>query len=188
MKYAEENQNGYNADYSSRLGLTEPILQVETTSAFISSPPHPGALLTAKDIQTAGYDRSKFDLVAEVDLDANNLYGENSLVKGALGFSFGGCGKAPLSPVDLWIVHKKDTDLGWELTYTLLDHEFFHSLGWDHAMPCRQNIFDDYLADDGLMTFDMCDFSHPPAQFGWEDLNGNGIPEILDPNPYGLTK
>jgi hypothetical protein len=188
MKYAQEKQNALNADYSTSLGLTTPILQVETTSAFVPSPPHPGSLLTAADIQAAGYDRSKFDVVAEVDLDTNNTVGTKAPYKGLLGYTSGGCGKAPASPVDIWVVHEKNFDLGWDLSYTLLDHEFFHALGWGHTLPCRQNIFDDYMGDSGTTTFDMCDFSHPPAQFGWEDLNGNGIPEILDPNPYGLTK
>ena len=188
LKQAQDKQNGLNAQYSKDLGLTTPILQVETTAAFISLPPQPGKMLTRDEIKSrTGFDPKDFDLTAEVDLDQANTFGTAA---GDVGQALGGCKQgAGTDPIDIWIVSQAGASLYYDLNYTLLDHELFHDMGWAHYYPCRQNIFDDYNGDYGnSATFDVCDFAHAPLLFGWEDLNGNGIPEILDPAPYGLIR
>ena len=56
---------------------------------------------------------------------------------------------------------------------TVYHHEIAHLWGWEH----------DWAADCGLTQF--VPFLTNPVLFGWEDLDGDGIPEINDPSPYG---
>ena len=53
-------------------------------------------------------------------------------------------------------------------------HEVAHHWGWTHdwAAPC-----------DGNET--IRPFFVPPVLLGWEDVDGDGVPEILDATPYG---
>lgn len=51
-------------------------------------------------------------------------------------------------------------------------HEVGHYWGWDHDWsPCSNES----------------DFITNPALFGWTDTDGDNIPEIIDPTPYGRT-
>lgn len=57
---------------------------------------------------------------------------------------------------------------------TVYHHEIPHLWGWEHdwAVICgRSQPFAPFLTN--------------PVLFGWEDLDGDGIPEINDPSPYG---
>lgn len=53
-------------------------------------------------------------------------------------------------------------------------HEVAHHWGWQHdwTPSCSNNK-------------PFYPFITAPVLFGWEDLDGDGIPEILDPTPYG---
>ena len=177
---AQAVNNNLNTLYSRAHGLTTPILQVELTGVFISPPPHPGELLTVNDIKAkTSYDRSQFDLIAQLDLDKNNTYGKP---RGLVGLSTGGCWQVAHDAIDLWVPSQNlyEGALDYDLQYTLLAHEFLHSMGWIHDWACEKTIL--------FGGFAMCDWGHPPILLGWDDLDGDGIPEIVDSTPYGLQK
>jgi hypothetical protein len=57
---------------------------------------------------------------------------------------------------------------------TAYHHEVAHLWGWSHdwSPTCG-----------GVRSYDP--FMAPPILFGWEDVDGDGVPEILDKTPYG---
>jgi hypothetical protein len=61
------------------------------------------------------------------------------------------------------------------LAYAAYHHEIGHSWGWEHEWSGL-----DYAWGDTLIT--------DPALFGWTDLDGDGVVEIIDETPYGLLK
>ncbi len=71
LKTAAERANQWHADYAAEHGLSEPLITLELTGAYMPPPPPaPGEFLTAEQIQSrTGFDVMDFDLVAQVDLD-----------------------------------------------------------------------------------------------------------------------
>jgi hypothetical protein len=63
----------------------------------------------------------------------------------------------------------------------LISHELLHTFGYpaDHRWP----------AGDGNQVdeTDQSDvFNWPTLMLGWTDTDGDGVPEIIDPTPYGI--
>jgi len=58
---------------------------------------------------------------------------------------------------------------------TVYHHEIAHLWGWEHdwAQDCTRTHYVPFITN--------------PVLFGWEDLDGDGIPEINDPSPYGMS-
>jgi hypothetical protein len=56
-------------------------------------------------------------------------------------------------------------------------HEVAHHWGWAHdwTLQCK-----------GQVTYQP--FIAPPVLFGWEDVDGDRVPEILDTTPYGRSQ
>jgi hypothetical protein len=53
-----------------------------------------------------------------------------------------------------------------------------HLWGWDHEWSRRC----------GRAPMPFAPFPAATQLFGWEDVDGDGVPEILDPTPYGRSK
>ena len=60
-----------------------------------------------------------------------------------------------------------------DLAFTLFHHEIGHAMGWAHPWGGG-------LRGTRLIT--------NPAFFGWADVDGDGIIEAFDPNPYGAAR
>ncbi len=56
----------------------------------------------------------------------------------------------------------------------LYHHEVAHLWGWPGSH--------DSASCSGVFGFNL---RVPPMLLGWEDVDGDGVPEILDPAPYG---
>jgi hypothetical protein len=85
-----------------------------------------------------------------------------------------GCTGSGTQQVNLW----SDVAAAYDMEYlpkTLLIHELDHLMGWAHDWPC------------GLegSRAEACNEEPPYMLFGWLDTNGDSVPEILAPNPYG---
>jgi hypothetical protein len=183
--------NGKYAEAARAVGLDTPILKLEAQAAFISPPPAPMQhhLLSPDLVQKyTGYDPSQFDILTQVDLDANNTYATTENF-GSFGFATSGCGDLPLD-VNMWIgLTAKDqlfegSDARLRST---LGHELLHTMGY----PIGITGLHEWVCGDGTLPdpSDQCDQnSLPTLMLGWTDTDGDGIVEILDPTPYGIEQ
>ena len=187
-----EAVNQINARYveaAQAVGLIDPILQLEATGAYLSSPPAGMDQLLTPDLarSTTRLDPADFDLLIQVDLDAKdtaNIIGEY----GSYGFATSGCGALP-GDVNMWIGISKKEQLNLSggdprLSYTL-GHEILHNMGY----PIGLTGVHEWVCGDGSIPdgSDQCDQNNlPTLMLGWTDTDGDGVVEILDSTPYGL--
>ena len=54
-------------------------------------------------------------------------------------------------------------------------HEVAHYWGWEHG----------WSPSCGATRLGFEPFIASPVLFGWEDVDGDGVPEIVDDTPYG---
>lgn len=163
--------NKQHADFASSHGYGAPIVQFIFTNVSIPGDkiPDPRSLAGVGDAlgtwdQTKNINMSSFDFVVVLNIDPNRSEG---------GFS------SPGSPPP-YFVHTGNFS-NWKTILNATDffyiaraayhHEIGHYWGWQH----------DWSSDssDPFIT--------APILFGWLDTDGDGIPEILDPCPYGRT-
>ena len=187
-----ESVNQINRRYveaSQAVGLQSPILQLQATGAYLSSPPAAlDQLLTPALVQTTtSVDPAGFDLLIQIDLDASDTVHIISEY-GSYGFATSGCGTLP-SDVNMWIGISKKEQLDLNsgdprLSYTL-GHEILHTLGY----PIGLTGAHEWVCGDGSIPdrTDQCDQNNlPTLMLGWTDTDGDGVVEILDTTPYGL--
>ncbi len=179
-KYVEASQAG---------GIQNPILKLQATGAFISSQTiMTGHLITPDLVRTAtGYDPAQFDILVQIDLDANDTTGMTANL-GSYAYATSGCGDLPVD-VNMWIaISKKDqlsqTNNDPRLQYTL-GHEILHTMGY----PIGLTGVHEWVCGDGSLPdlTDQCDQNNlPTLMMGWTDTDGDGVVELLDTTPYGL--
>jgi hypothetical protein len=58
-------------------------------------------------------------------------------------------------------------------------HELSHMFGWNHEWPLGFG--------DSESMFRLGTNAYPYLMFGWTDTDGDGVVEILDETPYGMT-
>jgi hypothetical protein len=190
LQEASAEVNAAYARYATAAGLAQPIFQIDPTAVCLSPAPDlskSGYALTPDLIQSlTGLDPAGFDFTAQVDLDANNT-ARNALRNVGLdtyGWAAPGLGLVPKT-VNIWVaVDDKSQLTGGEgrLTRTLLSHEWLHLMGYPgtHDWPCTDGTTEDQA--------DQCDVGNMPAlMLGWVDTDGDGLVEIVDPEPYGMA-
>jgi hypothetical protein len=174
---AAEEANRRWADYAASIGLAEPILEMETTVAIVDSPPTPGEFLTPAEAQAlTGHDPAQFDLLAEIDLDAEDLAVLNNTSSSG-GFAFlNWCQPNHPQGANLGFAISERSDAR-AVGYALYEHELMHLMGWMHWWP----------NGDGSSLAQFNAGRHLPyLLYGWTDTDGDGMIEIYDPTPYGL--
>ena len=72
-----------------------------------------------------------------------------------------------------------------DYAYTIYFEEMQHAFGYEHGMPLR--YFYNHLTPEVAHLQGKPDLFVLPGVFGWDDTDGNGIIEILEPNPFGLN-
>jgi hypothetical protein len=163
------------ADYSIRIGLSQPILQVELVTALAGAPSLPGQYLTADEVRNrTGHDPAQFDLLTEVDLDHDNLAtGQYD----GLGVSLtGGCRSSGATRTNIAMNMSSSAD-GF-IGDSIFGHELIHAMGWQHWWSNGSGSTADWSEFGGIWM--------PYRMFGWTDLDGDGMIEIQDPTPYGI--
>ena len=170
LEAAQRQVNMGHADFAAGRGYAEPIVRFDFTNVAvpagtISVPRSAGAVRTA--LESRGENPSAFDFLAVMNIDPAMSEG---------GFAQPG----PVRPHFLymgnfsaWQARLSDTNVQ-SIARALYQHEVGHHWGWDHdwTPTCSPTP-----------TFGP--FITSPLLFGWEDLDGDRIPEILDPTPYG---
>lgn len=189
LEAATAETNAAYAAFPSAGSGSAPILQVRTTGVFIPVPAGvAGKLITLDQIrQFARLDPADFDWIAQVDLDSSSTYryaGGGTPETTSFGYMFSACPEVPYM-VNIHItVDARDQLAGMDnrLAWTMLTHEVFHLFGYpgSHNWPCTNGLQSD--------PADCCGITNIPAlMLGWVDTDGDGIPEILDPTPYGIV-
>jgi hypothetical protein len=175
------------AAYPSAGPGSAPILKIETTGVVISVP-HDLAdhrISPAQIRQYTGIDPAGFRWLAQVDLDAASTARMDwgGFEKISYGYAYTGC-PAEQTQTNIWMsVAKVDqlTGVDSQLAQTLLTHEVYHLFGLpgSHIWPCTDGPQRD--------AADICGYQNVPGLLlGWVDTDNDGIPEILDPTPYGM--
>jgi hypothetical protein len=175
--------NGVYRDFATRNASSSALMQVAADAAWVASPPQRDALLTSAQIKTlTGKNRSDYDFVMQLDLDTAGGWGVKDapgLMDTGGGFALNGCQTAgKFGPISIWSSVNGPGNLQGGLVMDF-NHELSHLFGMMDDYPYRQ----DTLGPTGQPMDDWI----PYIQFGWTDADGDGIPEIVDPTPYGTT-
>ncbi len=163
-------------------GFASSPLHIQTDSVWIAPPPSPGNLLTLAQIRSAtGTDPSQYDFIMEIDLDKNDTVGK-TVFQGVLesnvgGVALQGCGPRTKYDVNIWSGVSDTGSMQGDLEMDF-DHELSHLFGMMDSWPFSPGSV---LAPDGLRHDDWI----PYVMFGWTDTDGDHLPEIIDPTPYG---
>jgi hypothetical protein len=176
------------SDFAYSQGFDSSPLHISAEAAWIATPPAPGDIFTKVQIAAAsGADPSNYDLVIQIDLDKNNTAGIKNF-SGILdqggGVALQGCGGfEKTGEVNIWSVVTSTQDSQTEVHGSLsmdFNHELSHLFGMLDNWPFKPSAI---TSPDGAMHDDWI----PYTTFGWTDTDGDGIPEIIDPTPYGTT-
>ncbi len=175
--------NGLYAQFAQAQGQSAPFMTVVADAAFISPPPAPGEFLTRSQVLSlTGKDPSTYDFLMQIDLDANATL-LNRVFSDVIGTGGGvalqGCGQAgKFGDVNIWssIADSSSVEGALVMDY---NHELSHLFGMMDNWPAILGV----PGPDGSNIDDWI----PYVIFGWTDSDGDGIPEIIDPTPYGTT-
>jgi hypothetical protein len=167
-------------------GFASAPMQVEVAGAFVAAPPSPGNLLRVDEIRSlTGFDANAYDLVIQIDFDANNTYA-NTHWPGLFpdvggGIALQGCGsfEDPQTRVNIWSGLDDPANVQGAL-FMDLSHEMSHLFGMLDSWPFTPAGL---TRPDGTPGDDWI----PYVMFGWTDTDGDGIPEIIDSTPYGTS-
>ena len=164
-----ETQAAINLDHSAfaqSQGLDEALISFDNLANILVSPSEignprsPGQIFVL--LAARGFPKQDYDLVIVLDLDADRLSGGFASSFGFvyMGWFFGSQARE--------ITPSRAESLGFA-TY---HHEVGHHWGWEHEWTGGERV-------------PGSPFITAPALFGWTDTDGDGVPEILDPTPYG---
>jgi len=168
----EDAQNSINEDhraFARSRGYRAPIVVFDNTNimidhAEINNPHHPSAVRAAaqhREVSSSGY-----QIIMTIDINPKEVAGGLS-IESERSVYVGNYGpwRTPLN-ARMWNL----------VAATAYHHEVAHHWGWpadhDWVVSCAP-------------TPGYAPFIVPPVLFGWEDLQGNHVPEILSPTPYG---
>jgi len=174
--------NGLYTSFATSQGFASAPLRIEADAAYVASPPVLGELLTAEQISTlAGKNPSSYDFLMQIDLDVNATYAaryfSDFLIPGG-GIALQGCGANKFGVINIWSSVTDSRDLLGGLVMDF-NHELSHLFGMMDDWPPQLGA----TGPEGIPADDWI----PYVLFGWTDTDGDGIPEIIDPTPYGTT-
>jgi len=169
LEQAQAAINEQHASFAAGLGYSAPLVRfvftnVAVPGSGIADPRSLAGVRTALAMNppTSSLDVSSFDFVVSLNIDPNSSEGGFALPSSA-------------APYFVYIGNYSN----WQTTLTAAEfaniaraayhHEIGHHWGWQHDWTCG------YTGP----------FITEPVLFGWIDTDGDGVPEILDANPYG---
>jgi len=162
---AQEQINQDHVAFAASRGYGAPLVSFQSANMVldhseIADPRTPTGVTTA--LTQHGISTSGYDFVVSVNIDPA------SPPEG--GLSYVGTGFIYMGNFRGW-----KTSLGADdftsVARAVYHHEVAHHWGWS-------------ALHDWAPCYNVAPFVVPPVLFGWEDTNGNGVPEILDAAPY----
>lgn len=167
---AQRNINAAHAGFAATRGYAEPIVRFDFTNIAIAaeaivSPRSASVVRTA--LEALGTDPSSFDFLAVININPAISEG---------GFAQLGSTRPHfvyMGNFSAWQTRISGPDVE-SIARASYHHEVGHHWGWDHdwTPTCAT-------------TSPFAPFITSPLLYGWEDLDGDGIPEIVDASPYG---
>jgi len=156
-----------------------PLLHLAVEGVFVAYRPYANRPLMDADIlkRRTGRIMSAYDLIAQVDLHMGAAT-TNTGARGAALRSYTGQGA---DGVNAWVEVRRLEELQTHLTRTLFDYELNQVFGWERSWPSGNG---GYAANNFAAS--PAPFTLPTVMFGWYDLDGDRLPEIVDLTPYGL--
>ena len=162
---AQRQINAEHAAFAKSRGYQAPIVVFENTNFFINpaqlTDPHSPAAVRAAAVKS-GVSTDGYEIVMAIDLDPSHFAGGLSIMAERSVY---------VGNFAHWL-----TPLGakeWKaVANTAYHHEVAHHWGWPGTH--------DWASSCGGGKPEYAPFIAPPILFGWEDLLGNHIPEILN--------
>jgi hypothetical protein len=163
---AQDMINRDHASFASSRGLARPIVVLDNTTLTVAA----GEIADPRNVRDVRHALQRkrmatdsFQFIVVVNIDP--LRSEGGFAGLADGFVYMGNysrWRQPLTAAE-WI----------NVANAVYHHEVSHHWGWDHGWvrQCGSDSPAPFIA--------------PPILFGWEDVDGDRIPEILDDTPYG---
>jgi hypothetical protein len=165
---AQASINQDHAAFAASRGYQRALVQFVNTNAVIDggtdglTPRNPASVRT--QAQRKGIATEQFDFIVAVDINpAEAVGGFSVLPDRAVYVGNYAHWKGPLEPRD-WV----------KIANTAYHHEVAHHWGWQHDWS---------LSCGGQRPHGA--FVTAPVLFGWEDVDGDGVAEVLDATPYG---
>jgi hypothetical protein len=165
---AQRQMNTDHQSFASAKGYATPLVTFTNTNVVFEPDELRGArsrAATVAALAARGYAESAYDVIVSVNIDPAtteggfSLPGQEFIYMGNFGFS-----QLPLG-----------ASAYGSIARAVYGHEFAHLWGWP-------GTHDWAACHTGTFPFS---FWVPPILLGWEDVDGDGIPEIRDPDPYG---
>ena len=168
---AQQQINEDHAAFAKRRGYGTPIVVFENTNLVVSfdeigNPHRPELVRMAAERH--GLSPGDYQIVMAIDLNPKEPAGGLSILQERWIYVGNyGSWKSPPNARQWGLV-----------AGTAYQHEMAHHWGWpgshDWAADCARTEYAPFIA--------------PPVLFGWEDLQGNHVPEILSDAPYGVRR
>lgn len=163
---AQRQINEEHAALARSRGYRAPIIVFDNTNMVIDpnvidNPHSPASACAAA--QHRGVSAADYQIIMTIDINPQEVAGGLSLwTEKSVYVGNYGAWKTPL-----------DSQKWMRVAATAYHHEMAHHWGWTH----------DWVVSCGG-TPEYAPFIAPPVLFGWEDLHGDHVPEILSETPY----
>ncbi len=190
-KYWSHSQDSINNEYTKYFkswGIKDTVLYFKNTNICIN------AALVGNDayaysnlypyLKSNGYDVNSYDLIIIMNMNPGSeiccAWQVSTLP-----------GEGPFSLVCHDFRHQTENFANYTqadlnlYARTIYYEEMQHAFGYEHSMPLR--FFYNSMAPEVAHLHGKPDMFVMPGIFGWDDTDGNGIIEILEPNPFGLN-
>lgn len=169
ITYLRTAQNAINQEheaYASDRGYTSPLVEFRFTNetvdgsrlSFTEDTPR---ATVVRNLRRERIDVDDYDFLVVVNPDPEGTEGGKAYTD-------------TLAPYYIYVNTRTTLLTQADLTATAVTayhHELGHHWGWEHDWSCM---------NDGPFTTN-------PVLFGWTDTDGDGVPEIIDPTPYGTA-
>ena len=165
---AQRQMNTDHESFARSKGFPTPIVTFTNTNVVLEPDDARGVYSRAGIVAvlaSRGYIESAYDVIVSVNINPAiteggfSLPGQGFIYMGNFGF------KQPLLSASAFV----------SIARAVYGHEFAHLWGWPGThdwAACHTGTF-------------PSNFWVPPVLLGWEDVDGDRIPEIKDPDPYG---
>jgi hypothetical protein len=167
---AQKQINEDHAAFARSRGYAAPLVVFENTNLLVA-PNEIGDPHKPRDVRSAasrkGLSPERFDFVIVIDPNPAQSAGGLSMPGGDIYVGNYSHWTTPLRAQD-WM----------KIAWTTFHHEVAHQWGWVH----------DWSPTCGGTKLGFEPFIAAPVLFGWEDVDGDRVPEIIDQTPYGRAR